>query len=356
MNSRRVVLLTLGLVAVLVVVTAIVVVALRARDSDSCRPATPPVDAQATESAWCVAATLDDWKSRNVMGVGQQLDVQEAARMREPLESLGALYPAVIGFDFDELLNAQEFFDNDPVPYLADLAHAGRILTATWHVANPVTGGRFDDRSWTSIEELLDPASAASAAFWPQYDRVLVQSKRFQDADVSVIFKPFHEAAGNYFWWAAPDQATYQKLFAELQSRAYSAGVHNLLWGYAANPQRYDTDSDPVALLPRAVDLVGIDVYDEPDATSLTLDSYEALAAVAPRMALTEVGPRNSATGEWSPAVVTDTLRTQGLYANYAMFWRDEPAPGNRYQISSLAGGLDWLKSCPDGLCSLNAQ
>lgn len=297
MNSRRVVLLTTGLVLVLLAVTAGVVVALMSRDSPGCRPTTPPVDPLATESAWCAAATLDDWKSRNVMGVGQQLDVQESARMRQPLDALGTLYPAVIGFDFDELLNAQEFFDNDPVPYLSDLAHAGRVLTATWHAANPVTGGRFDDRSWTGIADLLDPQSAASIAFWPRYGQVLVQAKRFQDADVSVIFKPLHEAAGSFFWWAAPDPDTYRRLFAELQSRAYDAGVHNLLWGYAANPQRFETDTDPVALLPRAVDLVGIDVYDEPGASSVTLDSYEALDAVSPRMALTEVGPRNSTTG-----------------------------------------------------------
>ncbi len=354
MNSRRVVLLTLALVAVLVLVTTITVVALRARDGDACRPNRPPVDPQATQSAWCAAATLDDWKARNVMGVGQQLDVQEAGRMRQPLEALGALYPAVIGFDFDELLNAQDFFDNDPVRYLSDLAQAGRILTATWHVGNPVTGGRFDDRGWTSIEELLDPASAASLAFWPRYESVLAQAKRFQDANVSVIFKPFHEAAGNYFWWAAPDPATYKALFGELQSRAYEAGVHNLLWGYAANPKRYDTDSDPVALLPTAIDLVGVDVYDEPGSGALTLDSYSELEAVAPRMALTEVGPRDSTTGEWDPAVITDTLRDAGLYANYAMLWRDEPAPGNKYQISSLTNGLAWLESCPAGLCPLN--
>ncbi len=353
MTSRRVVLLTLGLVILLAAVTTVTVAGLRAHVGSPCVPAVPPVDPQATESAWCVAETLDDWKSRDVMGIGQQLDVQEAARMRAPLDALDPLHPAVVGFDFAELLNAQAHFDNDPVPYLSDLAHEGRVLAATWHADNPVTGGGFDDRSWTSVGELLDPSSDASARFWPQYDRVLTQALRFQDQGVTVIFKPFHEASGHWFWWGVPDPATYKRLFAQLQSRAYARGVHNLLWGYAANPQRFDADADPVALLPVAVDIVGIDVYDEPGAQALTVTDYETLDALAPRMAFTEVGPRDSTSGDWSPEVITDTLRRDGLYATYAMLWRDDPPPGNRYQISSLTGGLDWLASCPDGLCSL---
>ena len=293
------------------------------------------------------------------MGVGQQLDVQQPATMRQPLDALGDLHPAVIGFDFAELLNAQAYFDNDPVPYLSELAHAGRLLTATWHAANPVTGGNFNDRSWTSIGELLDPQSAAAKAFWPQYDQVLEQARRFQDNDVSIIFKPFHEASGGWFWWGKPEPETYKALFAELQKRAYDAGIHNLLWAYAANPKKYDTDHDPVALLPAAVDLVGVDTYDDatvrPD-DQLALNDYERLAAIAPRMAITETGPYNSTSGDWNPAVITDTLRTTGQYAEYAMLWRDDPVSGYKYQVSSLTDGLTWLASCPDGLCSLTPE
>jgi hypothetical protein len=361
-NSRRVVLLTLALVAVLAATAALGVVALRGRISSAgCSPVVAPVDPLATESAVCVAATLDSWKSRDVMGVGQQLNVQEAAKMRGPMEALGDLHPAVIGFDFDELLNAQAYFSNDPVPYLSDLAHAGRILTATWHTANPVTGGDSNDRSWTSIEELLDPQSEASKVFWPRYEKVLEQAKRFQDNDVSVIFKPLHEASGGWFWWGKPDPATYKALFAELQKRAYDAGVHNLLWAYAANPQNFEGDNDPVELLPDSVDLVGVDAYDYEAGKphdKLVLNDYERLTAVAPRMAITETGPYNSTTGDWDPAIVTDTLRANGLYAAYAMLWRDNGSADSdyKYQLSSLTGGLRWLASCPDGLCSLTPE
>ena len=356
MNTRRVVALTLALVAIIAVTSVIGVVLLSGRADSACTPAIPPVDPQATQAARCAAATLDDWRSRDVMGVGQQLDVQEPARMRAPLEELEPLRPAVVGFDFDELLNAQAFFGHDPVPYLTGLARDGLLLTATWHPGNPVTGGRFDDRSWSSIDELLDPASAPSASFWPAYDELLAQARRFQDEGVAVIFKPLHEASGDWFWWGAAAPDTYRELFAQMQTRAYASGVHNLLWGYAANPQRYDTDGDPIAYLPASIDLAGLDVYDDEGSTSLTITDYRDLQDVAPRMALTEVGPRGSTSGAWSPTVITDTLRSEGLYAAFALLWRDEPQPGNRYQISSLDGGVPWLESCPNGLCSLGAQ
>ena len=126
-------------------------------------------------------------------------------------------------------------------------------------------------------------------------------------------------------------------------------------------PQRELADlvvrtADGVDLLPASIDLAGLDVYDDEGSTSLTITDYRDLQDVAPRMALTEVGPRGSTSGAWSPTVITDTLRSEGLYAAFALLWRDEPQPGNRYQISSLDGGVPWLESCPNGLCSLGAQ
>lgn len=318
----------------------------------------PLVDPQATRSAQCAAGRLDEWRRTGVMAIGQQLDVQEPVRMREPLQSLAPLTVPLIGFDFAELLNAQKYFAHDPVPYLADLFRAGTVLTASWHADNPGADGNYADRSWTDLRQLLDPATPAAVAFWADYDAVLDQALRLQEAGAAVVFHPLHEASGGWFWWGHPDAAVFRALYAKLQDRAAARGVHNLVWAYAANPRIYSHDLDPLTLLPARVDLGGLDVYDEiaeSPRNRIPTTDYRRLAAAVPRMALTETGPYQSRTGFWNPRAITETLRQEGLYAAYAMLWRDDPAPGFVYQVSSLSGGRAWLAGCPDGLCSLRS-
>ncbi len=332
--------------------------ALSSAAAEGCQPQIPLVDPAATEPARCVGATLDSWKRAGVMGVGQQLDVQEESRATAPLAALGSLRPAVVGFDFGEMATAHRHFAYDPIPYLTGLAASGIVLTATWHVDNPATGGRYDDRRWTNISELLDPTTPAYGPFWASFDELLANARRLQEANVAVIFKPLHEASGGWFWWGKPDPTDFKRLYSSLQQRAYDSGVHNLLWAYAANPQAWSTDNDPLALLPAAVDLVGLDEYDDVldrPRNVIRLTDFRRLAARAPRMALTEVGPRDSLAG-WGPRAITSTLRRERLYAAYAMLWRDDPQPGNRYQIASMAGGLGWLATCPAGLCDIRPK
>ena len=320
----------------------------------TCAPRIAPVDPQATEAAVCLAATLDHWRERGLMGVGQQLDLARRGTAGDPLLELAPLRPAIVGFDLEELLVAEQYFGDDPVPYLIDLARSGMVLTATWHPDNPVTGGRFDDRSWTGLAELFDPSTPAAHAFWGEFDRALTDIRRLQDAAVPVILKPFHEAGGDWFWWGTPEPWLYQQLFTAMQDRAWSQGVHNILWAYAASPRARAGILDPVSLIPPRIDLAGLDVYDDEvtePADRLPLTDFRRLAARVPRMALTEVGPYQSTTGDWNPRVITRTLRANSLYASFALLWRDGPQPTHLQQIASLTGGRGWLAGCPNGLC-----
>lgn len=347
----------LGVALVLLLaVTTLPGLATTARAAQDCVPVLAPVDPEAVPSAVCLAASLDSWRSAGLMAIGQQLDLPRRGQPGAPLRALRPLLPKVIGFDLEELITAREYFDDDPVPYLTRLARSGAVLTATWHAPNPVTGGDYADTSWTSVADLLDPDSEASAVFWPRYERALRQLERLQFRGVPVILKPLHEAGGGWFWWGGQQPAVYLRLFSEFQSRAASAGVHNILWAYAAAPQNRRGILDPLSLMPRAIDLAGLDVYDDErhdTVDRLPLADFRRMARVAPRMALTEVGPRLSMDGRWNPRVITDTLRKHGLYASYAMLWRDGPNARYMHQISSLTGGRQWLAGCPGGLCPL---
>ena len=349
----RVVGLTLGALLAVAVTAACggVSTAARSVETTNCQPRIAPVDPLANPAAVCAAATLDRWHADREMGIGQQVNVS-SRDYAAPLNALEPSTPALIGFDLEELQDAINA-GNDPSDDLIARAKAGALLTATWHARNPQTGGNFDDRSWTDTAQLLDSKSLASTVFWHNWDLQLKNLKRFQDAGVAVILSPLHEAGGDWFWWGGTKPTVYKQIWAQMQARASAAGVHNLLWAFAAAPKTRKEIVNPASLLPHAVDVVGIDTYQETRGNpvpAVDLTDYKSLAARAPRMAITEVGPHGS-DGSWTPSVITRTVKADKLSPVYARLWFDDG--DGRKQIASLKGGREWLAGCLQGLCSL---
>ena len=50
--------------------------------------------------------------------------------------------------------------------------------------------------------------------------------------DIPVLFRPFHENTGGWFWWGAAttDKETYRALFQYTQDYLASKGVHNFIY------------------------------------------------------------------------------------------------------------------------------
>lgn len=329
-------------------------VTLTVATTEACAPRVPLVDLEATSAARCLAARLDRWRSARLMAVGQQLNVSNSDYLG-PLRQLAGRRVGVVGFDLLELARGESYgFADPPLARLAQLARDGAVLSASWHPDNPHTGGGYDDRGWTSLGALLDPRTAEHQRFWSDYATSLGLLRRLQDAGVAVVFRPLHEANGDWFWWGRPDPATYRALWAAMQQAAREAGVHNIVWAYGFNADTGAHIGRPAALLPGRVDLAGIDSYD-PEAAAgtgkdaLDLTGYAAVAARVDRMAITEAGPHDSVDGAWDPAVIGRAARAQRSRPLWAMLWFDDG--GGRKQLGSLAGGRRWLDSCPNALC-----
>lgn len=334
----------------------------------ACTPATPLVDAQATPEATCLAATLDDWRASGRYGLGQQLNVSSRDYLR-PLNQLRPMRPAVVGFDLDELALGETYgFPRPPLQTLLGLNEQGVVLTASWHTPNPSTGGDSYDRRWQDLGALLDPSRQEYAVFWDEVDAKLELLLRLQTGDggrfapAAVLFRPLHEANGDWFWWAqGTDPATYKALYATIQQRASDAGVHNVVWGWSANAVNDGRITDPLTILPDRVDLAGVDSY-EPMAGSsgqgdLELAGLAPLAERVPRAAVTEAGPHGSKDGAWDPARVAPGARALGVDPAYVMMWFDDGSGDDGYtgkkQLGSLRGGEALLAQCPDGVCRL---
>ena len=334
-----------------------------------CEPSTPLVDPGATAEARCLAATLDGWQASGEYGVGQQLNVSNA-RFLGPLTSLAPDRPALVGFDLEELDAGEGYgFSPDPLDTLLQLSSEGVLLTASWHAENPGTGLGSGDRTFQDLGALLDPARAEYQSFWTDVDAKLELLRRLQTGDdgrfapAAVLFRPFHEANGDWFWWAqGTDPSLYRQLYAALQQRAADAGVHNIVWGWSANAVNNERITDPLSIIPDHVDVVGIDSYESlaggrKQRRTLDLTGLSELESRVPRIAVTEAGPHGSPDGRWDPTVIASSAVALGLRPAYTMLWFDDGDASDGYtgkkQISSLKDGPLWLSFCPGGVCSL---
>ncbi len=343
---------------------------LRVTLNTECSPATHPVDDGANGEAICLVTRLDRWHRAGLMGVGQQLNISSLAEQAfDPLAELDTPV-AVVGFDLEELAMTGEYqypFLDEQVDHLLTLADQGADLTASWHATNPGNGKPYTNRKWTNLRALLDDSTQPAKRFWADYDEKLELLSRFEDGDggrhrrTAVVFRPLHEANGDFFWWGKPDPTVYRKLWARMQRRAADAGVHNIVWAYAANRWTAGV-KDPRSLVPAAVDLGGLDSYDpeKGDANRkdrLWLEGYDRVHPV-PRMALTEVGPHGSRDGSWDPAVITRTVHRSGISPVWSLLWFDDGSGPDGVtgvkQIASLDGGRAWLRTCPNGLCAID--
>lgn len=142
----------------------------------------------------------------------------------------------------------------------------GGLVTISWHFDNPWTGG--DSWDTTGKENLDDLISGDLADRWKmQLDEIADALEPLQTAGVPVLFRPLHEANGDWFWWGrkkTPNHASaYRRLFQNMHDYlTKDRRLDNLLWVYSAAV----TQDEGVASYypgPRYVDVLGIDIYDD---------------------------------------------------------------------------------------------
>lgn len=137
-------------------------------------------------------------------------------------------------------------------------AARGGIITFTWHWFSPL-GGR--DKSFYAsntdfdAEKALQPGTPERAAFYHDLDHMAALLQPLCDAHVPVLWRPFHEADGKWFWWGAKGGATARELYRAM-FRHYTQHHHldNLIWVWnSPNPAGYVGDE--------YCDIISRDIY-----------------------------------------------------------------------------------------------
>ncbi|MFC1570133.1 glycosyl hydrolase, partial [bacterium] len=217
----------------------------------------------------------------------------------------------------------------------------GGVNTLCWHQRDPQGRGFYaEDVNEERIVEKMLPGGE----YHDFYKEKLQKSARFfkslrgsEGQSIPVVFRPYHEHDGGWFWWGIGHCTTqeYVDLWQfTVQYLRDSLNVHNLLYAYSPSTESKDT----LQYLERYpgdayVDILGLDHYfAHPVLISEQTFFKERLQGVA-QMALdrnkvaavTEVGQESLPTEDWFTRILLDPIKMDSLAAfiSYAAVWRN---------------------------------
>ncbi len=197
----------------------------------------------------------------------------------------------------------------------------GGVLTFTFHWFSPL-GGRdksfYTEHTDFDARKVLQKGTPERAAFYHDMDVIAEILQQFRKEQIPILWRPFHESYGTWFWWGAKGAEVARDLF-RLMFDYYTGekNLHNLLWVWNCDiPEAYP--GDPY------VDVVSMDVYLPKYQPTDYAEIYEKLVNATSRdkvAALAELG--------YLPDV--ELLQKSRIPWAYYMTWSKEFCIGEQY-------------------------
>ena len=223
---------------------------------------------------------------------------------------------------------------------LIDYWNQGGLVTISWHLKNPWTGGSpWDTDNNEDLSELIDPNSPMYGIWRAQLDEIADALGPLRDAGVTVLWRPLHEMNGDWFWWGEKHfeghEQAYKDLYVDMFNYlTYEQRMDNLLWVYSVGDtyQRTLTNYYPGS---EYVDVVGIDVYADDANTFDSYTDYRDLQSLGHPMGLTEFGPRiSSANGDYDYRRLISAIKSKYHDFVFSYSWHDFNLRGDRVHIA----------------------
>jgi mannan endo-1,4-beta-mannosidase len=272
---------------------------------------------------------------------------------RSDVKSVTGSHPAVVGVDFlgftsgtDDAIKTEK---ERVAKVVADTYNRGGVITAAWHFINPVSKGGFywvDSLSLPAVKYLI-PGGVAHDKYRTILKDIGEWAKSVKGADgkaVPMIFRPFHEFDGGWFWWGAPHCTKDEFVSLWRFTVSYlrdSVGVHNFIYAFSPD-NRFGTEEKFLERYPgdEWVDMVGMDNYgdvgrDRYDiklaAKKLKIVSDYAIKANK-LAAFTETGLESIPNPTWWTKTLLKILRTdKTMRLCYVLVWRNDSKSPTHY-------------------------
>ncbi len=281
-----------------------------------------------------------------VYGIGWKGD-----SARSDVHSVCNDYPALLSFDLGHI-ELGDSVNLDGVSFdrmrqeIFNHFNRGGVVTLSWHLDNPLSGGT----AWVadSLKPIETKTVAAVLEGGSKHEVFLGWMDKVADflntletpygVRVPVIFRPWHEHTGSWFWWGQEHCTAqqYKALWELTVNRLKEKGVVNALYAYSPGTEM---DGDEARYLERypgddLIDVMGLDSYCfAPDADTVKIAAFASqldknLATVCTvarkhhkAAALTETGYEGLKTPDWWTKTLQPVLDQHPVC--YVLVWRN---------------------------------
>jgi mannan endo-1,4-beta-mannosidase len=192
----------------------------------------------------------------------------------DSFKSITGSYPVIWGSDLSSI--GRGYYDRQKVIDEAIRQYRkGSVITLMCHQARPYEAepvdfrksvqGEFSDEQWL---ELVTPGTEMNRKWLGKADTLAFFLKQLRDEHIPVLWRPYHEMNGVWFWWGnrrGPDG--FRKLWAMMYDRFVNYHkLDNLIWVWNSNaPRDWKNDEayDYSLFYPgdSLVDILAADVY-----------------------------------------------------------------------------------------------
>ncbi|MBQ0021927.1 MAG: beta-mannosidase [Prevotellaceae bacterium] len=316
----------------------------------------PMAETGRTQRTENLLASLKELSAQDKFMFGHQDDVVYGIgwvgdSARSDVKSVCGDYPALLGFDLGRLETGSsknlDGVDFDRIRQeIINQYERGGVTSLSWHCYNPLS----DRQSWVE-DSLLDVESTTVASilgegethdkFISWLDLVAQFLNSLETADgvkVPVIFRPWHEHTGSWFWWGQNNCTTddYKALWRLTVDRLREQGVVNALYAYSTGTE---SGGDPDKFMERYpgddyIDLIGLDFYcaspnSEEEACAQYLEKAEKHVSMVCQLAkehgkaaaVTETGYEGIKTSDWWTKTLLPAVAQYPI--SYLLVWRN---------------------------------
>ena len=248
-------------------------------------------------------------------------------------------HPAIFGWDLGHIGDDKNIDDvpfEDMKKWAIAAFEKGGINTYSWHMRNYAIGGS----SWDT-DPCVDACLPGGAIHDNYLEKLDLAAEFFSNLKsengepIPVIFRPFHEMNGGWFWWgsASCTPESYQQIFRfTVDYLRNEKQLHHLIIAYS--PDVFTSAKEYMTWYPgdEYVDVMGFDDYkglnkkEETHRTVFMLETLDSLSTAHGKlMTISEAGLETIPNEIWFTDVVLSTLKTNSSTrkAAWILFWRN---------------------------------
>ncbi len=162
--------------------------------------------------------------------------------------------PAINGFDF---INSKD--NQEEAKSAIDWWKSGGIPTMMWHMGAPGLGEGYESsKKSINIDKCFEEGTTEYKVFWAELKEKADLLEQLQKANVPVLWRPFHELNGDWFWWSKQGPEKFKRLWTTMYNYyTKTRKLNNLIWVlcYTGKPDAAWYPGDAY------VDIAGADTY-----------------------------------------------------------------------------------------------